>query len=88
MRDEQPVASDDDLTIYFSSARPGGLGANDIWMATRTNRSASFGAPRNVTEVNTTALDYPDWLSSDGCRLYVSSDISGNSHVYVATRPM
>ncbi len=88
VRDEQPIASDDDLTIYFSSARPGGLGANDVWMATRATRFATFGAPTNVTQVNTTALDYPDWISPDACRLYLSSDVSGNTHVYVATRPM
>ncbi|MDP9151184.1 MAG: hypothetical protein M3O36_14750, partial [Myxococcota bacterium] len=88
VKDDQPVASDDDRTMFFSSARAGGLGSNDIWMAARANNHVAFGTPTNVTQVNTAGLDRPDWISLDGCRLYLSSDITGNSRLYVATRGM
>ncbi|MDP9033836.1 MAG: hypothetical protein M3O50_03455 [Myxococcota bacterium] len=88
VKDDQPVASDDNRTMFFSSARAGGLGSNDIWMATRPSDHVPFGTPTNLTQVNTTGLDRPDWISLDGCRLYLSSDITGVSRLYMATRGM
>jgi Tol biopolymer transport system component len=85
--DQNPVVSADDLTILFSSDRAGGLGGKDIWIATRSSASGPFGAPGVLAGVNTTANDYPGWLSVDGCRLYLHSDVSGATHIYLATRP-
>jgi hypothetical protein len=85
--DEHPAVSADDLTIFFSSTRPGGLGNIDVWMATRATPTAPFGTPTNVGAVNSPSKDIPDWLSPDGCRLYLHSDLNGGSpHEYVATR--
>jgi hypothetical protein len=82
-----PVLSVDDLTIFFSSTRDGGVGMQDIWEAQRPSKAASFGAPVNVREVNSTGTDAPTWLSPDGCRLYMSSDRDGAIHLYLASRP-
>jgi hypothetical protein len=44
-----------------------------------------------VQELNTTAVDWPDWLSPDRCRLYFSRTAdatSGTLSLYVATRTM
>jgi Tol biopolymer transport system component len=85
--DEHPVASADDLTIFFSSTRAGGIGNIDVWTATRANASSTFGTITDVQPVNTTSKDIPDWISPDGCRLYLHSDRDGGSpHEYVATR--
>jgi Tol biopolymer transport system component len=85
--DGDPLVAVDDLTIYFSSSRAGGLGLMDIWMARRTDKALPFGAPVNLTEVNSTGVDAPTWLSPDGCRLYLSSDRGDAGYdIYVATR--
>jgi hypothetical protein len=87
LADEHPVVSGDGMTIFFSSTRPGGLGNIDVWMATRTSSRASFGAPVDVGAVSSSSKDIPDWISPDGCRLYLHSDRNGGSpHEYVATR--
>ncbi len=85
--DEHPVISGDDLTIFFSSTRAGGVGNIDVWTATRATTSSQFGAITDVQAVNTASKDIPDWISPDGCRLYLHSDVNGGSpHEYIATR--
>jgi hypothetical protein len=68
----RPVVSDDGLTLYFD--RVGGASADDIWIATRTSTTATFGAAQSVTELNTSGVDFPIWLSPDECTLYFGSD--------------
>jgi Tol biopolymer transport system component len=85
-----PVPSADDLTIFMSSDRIGGQGSQDIWIARRASVNDPFGAPANVSELNTANNDQPGWLSPDGCRLYFNSDRPGGfgaSDLYVAERP-
>lgn len=68
--EEAAVVTDDELTIYFSSDRTGN---GDIYMATRTSVSDDFGRPEPVKGVNTPDnLDWPTWISPDGCILYFS----------------
>jgi Tol biopolymer transport system component len=86
--DADPVISADGLTMFFSSTRPGGVGAADIWMAARSAPASAFGPPVNVTELNSTSQDDPTWLSVDGCRLYMSVGDMPSTHLYLATRPM
>ncbi len=84
---EHPAVTADDLTIVFSSTQAGGQGNNDVWIAQRTSPTAAFGTAVDLTTVNTTSKDIPDWLSADGCRLYLHSDRSGAVHEYLAVRP-
>jgi WD40-like Beta Propeller Repeat len=67
-----PTVTADDLVMYFSSTRTdgGALGMDDIWVATRTSTSAPFGTPRNVTELNTTSGERPDFVTRDRCTIY------------------
>lgn len=81
-----PVLSSDGLTIYFRSDRPGGPGQFDIYVATRAMATMTFGTPVLVPNVNSAADDGPSYLSSDGCRLYLSSDRNGDNDIFVATR--
>jgi hypothetical protein len=54
-----PIQSPDGLSLYLASNRPGGKGGLDIWMASRTSASASWGAPQNLGEpVNSVADDF------------------------------
>jgi len=85
--DGDPVVSADDKTVFFSSTRPGGAGASDVWTATRADPGAPFGPAVNVAVLNTAAFEDPTWLSVDGCRLYLSrQDDAGRAHIYVASR--
>jgi len=54
-----PIQSPDGLSLYMASNRPGGRGGLDIWVATRSSASASWGAPQNLGEpVNSAADDF------------------------------
>lgn len=84
--------SPDGLELYVSSARPGGSGAYDIWVARRSTVSDDFGAPKNVTVFNTALDDYVHSLSADGSRIYlgVGTTLAGggpaDADISVATR--
>ena len=82
--------SPDQLTIVFSSPRLGGLGGEDTWLATRTQPSAAFEEPVNLSEVNSGSGDTgPSW-SPDTLSIYFASDRpggSGGNDIWVATRP-
>ena len=91
--DFAPVLSQDGTTIYLSSDRPtsgGPLGFN-VWSATREAPSSPFGQPTLVPNVNTDDDESPGWISSDGCRLYLTRKrIVGavtEQDIYVAARP-
>lgn len=81
-----PTLSADELTIYFSSNRPGGRGGFDIWTAHRSTISDGFSTPTLVSELNSNINEYAGWLSPDNCRLYLASDVVKDSNVYVAIR--
>ncbi len=76
----------DQLVVYFGSTRSGGQGLHDVWVATRASTATAFGAPRIVPEVSSTTEDQPSWVSSDRCRLYLTSNRSGTYKLYVATK--
>jgi hypothetical protein len=85
-----PKTSLDGLSLYFVSNRPGTLGNNDIWIATRATTSASFGAPVNLGgAINTSSLDGGPDITADGLILVFNSDRPGGSgerDLYIATR--
>jgi hypothetical protein len=47
----------DNLVIFFSSNRPGGVGSYDIWMASRLDPNAPFGTPVNLPALNSSASE-------------------------------
>ncbi len=78
----------DELTLYFTSDRAeAGAGGRQIYKATRASTSDPFGAPVAVTELNTIAFIEPSWISDDGCRLYVTTEIAGSFQLNVASKP-
>jgi hypothetical protein len=83
-----PVPTSDDLTLYFSSIRPdgGARGGKDIWVARRASPTETYGAPRNVMELNTDADDFANWAAPDGCRLYFHRTDALGSEIFVAEK--
>lgn len=64
----------DGLTLYFHSARPNGIGGNDIWMSTRPARESVWETPANLgPAINDEGDDGFPQLSSDGLTLYFAS---------------
>jgi hypothetical protein len=55
--DETPRLSADNLTLYYGSGRAGGAGSDDIWFVQRAMVGAAWGAPQNLSEVNSTTVD-------------------------------
>jgi len=81
-----PAPSADGLTMYFRSSRPGGPGGTDIFVATRASITDPWGNITLVPNVNDVTIDGPSFLSADQCRLYFTSDRTGNPKIYVASR--
>jgi WD40-like Beta Propeller Repeat len=88
--ENRPVLSDDGLTLYFDRS---GTSADDIWVATRSTPTGVFSGIHGVTELNGPGIDFPLWLSADGCTLYFSSDRESGKgghtgwDIFQATRP-
>lgn len=76
----------DQLVLYFGSNRGAGAGGFDIWVATRASTSVAFGTPRVLAELGTASDETPDWVSSDRCRLYFSSNRSARYELYVSAK--
>ena len=69
-----PWISMDELTLYFSSNKPGGKGGYDIYKATRTKRTGKFTNITNLgDQVNTEGQEVFPALRGDST-LYFSSD--------------
>jgi hypothetical protein len=82
-----PAVTPDDRTLYFAADTPGNF---DIYVSSRATATGSFGAPKAVAELDTPAVEQPDWISPDGCTLYFRSDRPGGAggrDVWRATRP-
>ena len=70
--------SSDGLTYFFSSNRPIGLGASDVYVATRTTLDGVFDNPRLLAPpVNSATTDVGPTISADwpspGSKLYFAS---------------
>ena len=89
--DWMPSISADGLSLYFSSRRGGGLGAEDIYVTTRATTSDPWGEPVNLgPPVNTSNWEQGPSISADGLTLFFSSynrpGGSGGDDIYVTTR--
>lgn len=74
-----PFIASDNKTIYFSSDRPGGLGNNDIWKATRLDDTwMNWSAPQNLGSTINSA-DWDAYFSLDAKGEYAYMTSSQNS---------
>jgi hypothetical protein len=74
------------LVLTFSSNRPGGAGASDLYITSRASLGDPFDPPIAIVELASASSDADPWLSGDGSTMFFSSDRTGNSELYVATR--
>lgn len=81
--EEGPTLSDDGRTIGFSSNREG-AGGDDLWIATRDDASQPFGAPANMTGLNSAGNERGPSLVLGQGRLYYSSNQFGSTDVFLA----
>ncbi len=87
--DTSTAVSGDGLSIWFGSARAGGLGDVDIWVAQRASRGVPWAAPVNAAAINTAHHDIPRPPALAGTVLLVSSDRAApgaQDDVYLAAR--
>jgi hypothetical protein len=87
--DIQPNVRKDGLEVVFSSNRAGGLGAQDIWVATRDAFGAPWSAPVNLGGgVNTAAAESRPSLSKNARQLLFgrTPGPEGIGDIYVSTR--
>ena len=88
--DYSPELSNDGLTLYFASSRPGGFGESDLYVTTRESTEAPWGPPQNLgPNVNSASFDGQPSLSANGKTLYWDStrpDGFGDFDIWMATR--
>ncbi len=88
--EQRPSIRHDGLEIVFYSNRPGGVGATDLWMATRETLGQVWSTPANLGPlVNGPSADFHPSISSDGQTLYFASGRPGGpgmNDLYVTTR--
>ena len=76
--DNYAVLSKDQLTIYFTSNRTGGLGGDDLWFATRESVDSPWRDPQNMpAPINTVYTDSLPFLSPNEHVLYFYSSRPG-----------
>jgi hypothetical protein len=91
--DIQPNVRKDGRELVFTSNRAGGLGGQDIWVATREHVDGAWSAPLNLgSAINTAAAETRPSLSWDAQTLYFgrAPGVEGSppipSDVYVSNR--
>lgn len=76
--DQHPAISKQGLSLYITSNRPGGYGADDLWVSQRTSVDDPWGPPQNLGPViNTGAVEFSPAFSRDGHWLFFHSDRPG-----------
>jgi hypothetical protein len=76
--DQHPALSKDGLSLYITSNRPGGYGADDIWVSQRASVDDPWGPPQNLgPTINTGAVEFSPAFSRDGHWLFFHSDRPG-----------
>jgi hypothetical protein len=82
-----PTLTADELTMVFVDGNPTGDGRGaDLYMATRSSRSSSFGNVTALTTVNSSVGDGEPYLTPDGLGLYFTSTRNGMGQIFESTR--
>ncbi|MBN2590594.1 MAG: PD40 domain-containing protein [Sedimentisphaerales bacterium] len=82
-----PRLTEDEKIIFFQAADiDGGIGDQDIWMASRSDKNMPFELFRNISEINTTSTEAHPSISPDGLTLYFVSNRNGSEQIFKATR--
>ncbi|HLK36575.1 MAG TPA: hypothetical protein VKU41_07460 [Polyangiaceae bacterium] len=83
-----PAVSDDGLTLWVASDRPGGQGGYDIWVSTRPVSGATWSAPTVVPELSSPGdeIPRPPGLGGAAMPLAYRSSSSSQYQTYTSTR--
>lgn len=87
--EQTPELSHDGRSLYFSSARPGGSGGNDIWVSHRSCADCPWQDPINLgATVNSAGGDAGPSLSTDERIMFFTSNRPGLglNDIYVTRR--
>jgi len=87
--DVAPTLTQDALTLWFCSDRPGGLGGYDVYVTTRASISAPWAPPVTEPTLNSPQAENYIAVRGDGQEMYISGNrigTSGVSDLWVATR--
>jgi hypothetical protein len=81
--------SPDELTVYFSRKSTSGTSTTDfdVYVATRSTRSADFGVPLPLNGGNTPLYDRRPSPTADGLFIYAHGPGGGGDDIVVASRP-
>jgi hypothetical protein len=83
----QPCLSADGLSLYFSSERPVGYGAPDLYVTSRRTLSDPWDPPVNLgAPVNTPQGQTAPFISPDGLSLYYTHGTAPLLDIYVSRR--
>jgi hypothetical protein len=82
--DGYPFITADELQLWFSSNRPGSQGM-DIYMASRSSKTADFGQASLLAGVNTAGSDTRPVLTADGLTIYIQYLGSGATYYKVTS---
>ena len=66
------IAADGLMLLGAASTLPGSVGGEDVWFATRSDRTAQFSALQLLPGINTVDDEFEPWLSRDGLVLYLT----------------
>jgi hypothetical protein len=75
--DMYAVLTRSQLTVYFTSDRPGGLGGDDLWMSTRASLDSPWEPPVNLAALNSPSADSLPMLTTSGNIMYFYSNRPG-----------
>jgi Tol biopolymer transport system component len=88
--DQSPTLSADNLSLYFASDRPGGLGGVDLWVSHRATPESAWETPVNLgPAINSADVESGPDLSLDGHLLFFQSSRpggEGSNDIYVSHR--
>jgi hypothetical protein len=77
--DRDPFLSPDELTLWFSSGRTGGMGGSAPWVATRATTTMAFSTPILAAELDSPGVESKLSITADGLIAVIGSDRSGGS---------
>ncbi len=75
--EDNATSTADGLTMYFHSARPGGLGSHDIYIATRPTTLVDFTFAGPANGLNLDSDDGDPYIMPDGKTLFFDSNRAG-----------
>lgn len=72
-----PCLSADGKILFYASNLKGGKGGMDIWYSKYDKKADAWGAPQNVSEINTNGDEMFPWIDEKGILYFASNSLPG-----------